>query len=171
MTAVDVPTQSSTPTEPARPDRSRRQVLCGLALALVAPGVVVAACGTGSTATSSTTGAGTTGTTGAGATTGGAAGGALAALADVPQGGGTLVDKPGGGKLLLVRPTADEVKAFDPTCPHQGVTVAPPRNGVITCPGHGSQFDGSTGALKKGPAPTGLTEVKVKVDGGNVVLA
>ncbi|MFC7616021.1 Rieske (2Fe-2S) protein [Actinokineospora soli] len=93
----------------------------------------------------------------------------MAAVADVPDGGGVLVDGP-DTKILLVR-SGDDVKAFNPACPHQGTLVNPPQGGTITCPNHGSTFDGATGALKSGPATTGLTEIPVKVEGGNVLLA
>ena len=88
-------------------------------------------------------------------------------LAQVPVGGGTIVTK-GEQTILLVQPTAGTVKGFDASCPHQGTTVDPPQNGVITCPNHFSQFDGATGALRKGPAATGLTEVPVRVVDGSV---
>ncbi|SDC15782.1 Rieske (2Fe-2S) protein [Actinokineospora iranica] len=164
MTAVDTITTDPTPSVHPEP-HSRRQVLCGLAVALVAPAAVVAACGsdTGSAPTTTTTGGGAPGS----ATQGG---GALTALADVPDGGGVLVDGPSGKKVLLVR-SGSTVKGLDPTCPHKGVTVAAPVGGTITCPAHNSTFDGATGALKGGPATTGLKEIPVKVDGANVVLA
>jgi len=92
-------------------------------------------------------------------------------VADVPAGSGLIVDKPGGGKLLLIRPSGNEVKAFNAACKHQGTTVGVPNNGLITCPAHGSQFDGSTGALKRGPATSGLDSVPVKVAGDKVMLA
>jgi cytochrome b6-f complex iron-sulfur subunit len=152
----------------AAPDtRSRRQVLCGLAMALLAPGAVVAACSSDSDSGSGGSGSGTGSGTGGG---GPAAGSTLAKVSDVPVGGGVLVDA-GGRKLLLVQPTAGQVKAFDPTCPHQGFMVNPPTGGTILCPGHGSTFDGATGALRTGPATKALTEVAVKVSGGNVVAA
>lgn len=56
------------------------------------------------------------------------------------------------------------------TCPHQGSTVDPPRGGVITCPNHFSQFAAATGALRRGPATRGLTEVAARVVGGTVQL-
>jgi cytochrome b6-f complex iron-sulfur subunit len=173
VTAVD-PT-----TEPAS-NRSRREVLCGLVVALVAPGTLVAACGgdshTGGGGGGTPAGGGSTPTGGGGTTTGGGAGGgagssALAAVSDVPQGGGLIVDNPSGGKLLLVRPAANQVKAYNAACTHQGTTVDPPKNGVVTCPNHGSQFDPTSGAVKRGPATKALGAVAVKVDGANVVLA
>ncbi|MFI9387983.1 Rieske (2Fe-2S) protein [Kutzneria sp. NPDC052558] len=153
-----------TPEVIANPNR--RQVLCGLVAALVAGGAVTTACST-------TASSGASGTNTNGGQPPAAAGTEVAKLAQVPVGGGLLVDAPGGSgsKLLLVQPAAGEVKAFSATCPHQGVTVAAPVGGTITCPGHGSQFDAATGALKKGPATTGLTAVNVKVDGAAVVLA
>ncbi|MFC0435907.1 Rieske (2Fe-2S) protein [Kutzneria buriramensis] len=152
----------TTPEVIANPNR--RQVLCGLVAALVAGGAVTTACSSASTSDAS--GPANNNQPKA------AAGTEVAKLADVPVGGGTLVDEPGGtGKLLLVQPSAGQVKAFSAACPHQGVTVGTPQGGTITCPGHGSQFDASTGALKRGPATTGLTAVDVKVNGAAVVLA
>ncbi len=139
--------------------RSRRQVLCGLMVALVAPGALAAACGGSDTTTTGGQPAGPP-----------VSAGSLAAVADVPQGSGLIVDGP-NGKVLLVRSSADSIKAFDPTCPHAGTTVDPPENGTITCPNHGSTFDGGTGAVTAGPSPTGLKEIAVKIEQEKVVLA
>ena len=162
------------PTTPAEP-RTRRDVLCGLVVALLAPGALAAACGTdsstGGSGSSSTPTGGSGSTGGAGTSTAAGGGSGLAALADVPEGGGLVVGNPGGGKLLLVRTSATEVKAYNASCPHQGTVVDPPQGGTVTCPNHGSTFDAATGALKGGPATRGLTAVSVKVDGTNIVLA
>lgn len=154
------------------PGPSRRQVLCGVAVGILAPGALAAACGQsgsgmGSGGSSGQSGGGAAG----GPSAGGASGGPLAALSDVPVGGGKLVDRPDGSKVLLVRTSQNEVKGFDPTCPHVGVKVSPPQGGVITCPGHGSQFDAASGALRKGPATKGLTPIPVKVEGQQIVAA
>ena len=141
---------------PVPPAPSRRTVLCGLAAAVLVP-TALAAC------SSNNTGAGATGSP----ATGGAAGTPLTPLADVPVGGGVVVD----GPVLVVQPTAGQVAAFSAVCPHQGTTVAPPRDGVITCPNHGSQFAADTGELRRGPASTGLTEIPVAVEAEQVVLA
>lgn len=167
MTAVEPTTE---PTE----NRSRRDVLCGLVVALLAPGALVAC---GSDSNSSGSGGGTPGGGGGSTGTGGGGGGGtgggakLAALTDVPQGSGLVVNNPSGGKILLVRTSGDEVKGFNAACKHQGVTVSAPKDGTITCPAHGSQYDAATGSLKKGPATSGLTAVQVKVQGSDVVLA
>ncbi|MDX8053340.1 Rieske (2Fe-2S) protein [Lentzea sp. BCCO 10_0798] len=145
---------------------SRRAALCGIAVALAVPSGLVTAC------SSTPTGSGSAPTQGGSTPTGsaGTSGTALVALADVPEGGGAVVDAPGGKKIVVARISATEVKAFDATCPHQGSMVAEPSGGTITCPSHGSQFGASDGAVKKGPATTGLRAVSVKVDGDQVVL-
>jgi cytochrome b6-f complex iron-sulfur subunit len=162
LTAVEPTTPANTP---AAPQRSRRDVLCGLMVALVAPGALVAACSDGS---DSSTG-GTTGDNSGGTPAGGSSSG-LTALADVPDGGGLIVDNPDGGKLLIVR-TGTEVKAYNAACTHMGTIVDAPQNGVATCPNHGSQFSTTDGSVKKGPATASLPTVNVKVDGDQIVLA
>ncbi|GAA4792475.1 Rieske (2Fe-2S) protein [Actinomycetospora chlora] len=137
---------------------SRRTVLCGLAVALAAPGAL-AAC-------SSSPGEYQPGaTTSAAPSVGGGV-----PLAQIPVGGGTI-ETLGERVVLLVQPTPGVVKAFDAKCPHQGTTVDPPQGGVITCPNHFSQFDAATGALRKGPATRGLTELPVTVLNGTVQVA
>ncbi|MBP2472858.1 nitrite reductase/ring-hydroxylating ferredoxin subunit [Crossiella equi] len=152
----------STPSQP-----SRRTVLCGLAAALLVPGAVVSACSTeplGANRGGGTPGGGTQG----GAAPGGS--GALAKLADIPVGKGTVVSGP-SGPVLLVRASETEVKAFNAACPHAGTPVEAPVNGIATCPNHGSQFEALTGAKRKGPATTGLTPVKVTVANGQIMTA
>jgi nitrite reductase/ring-hydroxylating ferredoxin subunit len=147
-------------------------MLCGLAVAMVVPGGL-AACSTTTTNPSNaggstpTGGGNSTGTPGSSTGSAGAAG--LAALADVPEGGGLIVES--GGKPLVLTRTGDVVKAFGAACPHAGTTVQPPKSGIITCANHGSQFSATDGSLKKGPATKGLTEVPVKVSGDQVVMA
>ncbi|MEU5696237.1 Rieske (2Fe-2S) protein [Actinosynnema sp. NPDC020468] len=89
------------------------------------------------------------------------------ALADVPDGGGVIVDYK-GAPVVVVR-TGDTVKAFNASCTHQGTTVAPPVNGVMTCPNHGSQFSATDGSVKNPPATKALKSVPVTVNGGQVV--
>jgi cytochrome b6-f complex iron-sulfur subunit len=155
--------QATTITEvsvPTTTGPNRRTVLCGLAAALAAPGAL-AAC---SSAGESQPGAPTTTAPAPAAAPGGGTG---VPLAQVPVGGGTILTV-GERPVLVVQPTAGTVKAFDASCPHQGTTVDPPQGGVITCPNHFSQFDAATGAVRKGPADTGLAEVPVRVVDGVV---
>ncbi|MFI7673993.1 Rieske (2Fe-2S) protein [Actinophytocola sp. NPDC049390] len=163
MTAVEPTTPTNTPTTGTR---SRRDVLCGLMVALVAPGALVAACSDGGSSSGGATTGG--GSTPAGGGSGSAQG--LAALADVPDGGGLIVDNPAGGKILLAR-TGDEVKAYNAACTHMGTIVNAPSDGVAVCSNHGSEFSTEDGSATKGPATQPLPTIGVKVEGDQVVLA
>lgn len=167
MTAVE-PTTTPMNTTTTGP-RSRRDVLCGLLVAIVAPGAVVTACSSGSD--SSGTSSDTPNTdTGSGTSPGSGTSSGLVALADVPDGGGAVLDNPNGGKILVVR-TGNEVKAYNAACTHMGTNVAAPVDGVATCPAHGSEFETSDGSVKKGPATTALATINVVVEGDQIVLA
>lgn len=154
---------------------TRRRALCGLVVAFAAP-AALAACSSASEAPPATptggSGAGTTGATGgaAGSTTTAAPAAGGTPVAQVPVGGGLVVDGP-NGPVVLTQPQAGVIKAFDAACPHQGTTVDPPEGGTITCPNHGSEFDATSGALKKGPAESGLTPVATTVVNGQVQFA
>ena len=93
-------------------------------------------------------------------------GGALAALADVPEGGGIV-----RGKVVLTRSAGNDVRAFSAICTHQGCKVDRIADGRIECPCHGSVFDASTGAVVQGPASTPLGEISVVVRDGEVYTA
>lgn len=92
--------------------------------------------------------------------------GALAKLADIPVGGGVVA-----GNLVIVQPEDGKVVAFNRTCPHKGTQLPAPADGSIVCPSHGSEFKATDGSLTKGPATTGLSEVAVKVESGEVFPA
>jgi Rieske Fe-S protein len=70
---------------------------------------------------------------------------------------------PDGKHILLVRQSATTYLAVSMSCTHQGCEVDPPRNGVMTCPCHGSQFDLS-GTNLAGPAPTPLKRYEATFD-------
>ncbi|WP_238014595.1 Rieske (2Fe-2S) protein [Dactylosporangium sp. AC04546] len=91
---------------------------------------------------------------------------ALADVAAVPVGGGTVVDG-----VLVVQPEAGVFKAFDAACPHNGVKVTAPEQGVATCPAHKSTFAIKDGARLSGPATRGLTEIPVQVRDGRILRA
>ena len=148
MTAADTTTG---PTDKPARGRSRRDVLCGLAVALIAPGALAAACADES-----------------GEDSGGRAG--PTPLADIPDGGGLVVDNPAGGKALLVR-DGQQVLAYNASCTHMGSIVGVPKDGVSTCPNHGSKFDvEADGKVVNGPATKPLRKLSVRVDSGKVVL-
>jgi len=134
---------------------TRRELLGGLALGLLAPGML-AGCAAGHIGQIPVVSS--------------APGTRLGAVADVPVGSGALVNGP-QGKVLLLQLTPGTITALDARCPHAGTTVSAPVNGVIVCPAHGSTFDGRTGAVEQGPARTGLPVIPVAVHGPDVVLA
>ncbi|MDA1362878.1 Rieske (2Fe-2S) protein [Glycomyces luteolus] len=144
---------------------SRRGVMCGLA-GLGAAGAL-AACGTAESpnGSESTTGAADPSTEG-GSTTEGSGGAGIAATADVPVGGGLVVDE-----TVIVQPTADEFLAFSAVCPHQGAIVdAPDADGNIICPRHQSTWT-IEGELEEGPAEVNLPAVEITVEDGQISLA
>jgi nitrite reductase/ring-hydroxylating ferredoxin subunit len=95
------------------------------------------------------------------------AAGALTAVADVPVGGGVVVND-----VLVVQPTAGTLKAFDAHCVHKGAIVkAPDATGAVVCPAHGASYSAVDGSLVKGPATRGLDAIPVKVVNGKVLRA
>ena len=106
----------------------------------------------------------------AGGTAGAAAGdaGAVAAVADVPVGGGIVL---AAQDLVVTQPVAGTFKGFSATCTHQGCKVNEVADGTINCPCHGSKFAVADGAPTAGPASKPLPEKPVAVQGASVVLA
>ncbi|MFE1802439.1 MULTISPECIES: Rieske (2Fe-2S) protein [unclassified Streptomyces] len=103
-----------------------------------------------------------------GASTGSAGGAVLAKTTDIPEGGGKVF---ADQSVVVTQPTAGEFKAFSTVCPHQQQRVNSVDKGLITCPAHGSQFSVADGAVKKGPATSGLTAAEIKVSGDSITLA
>ena len=93
---------------------------------------------------------------------------ALAAVADVPVGGGVVLAAQG---LVVTQPQAGTFKAFSATCTHQGCSVNEVKDGTINCPCHGSRFAVADGSPTAGPAKKPLPETAVTVQGSSVVLA
>jgi Rieske Fe-S protein len=99
---------------------------------------------------------------------------ALAAVDDVPIGGGLILEEQ---DVVITRPADSEWYAFSATCTHQGCTVAEVRSDVIFCACHNSQYsvrDGSVVQEADGVAPgtqDALPAVDIEVDGGSVLRA
>lgn len=144
---------------------SRRGVMCGVA-GLGAVGAL-AACGTAESPSSADPSTATDDASTEGGSTGESGGGTgIAATADVPVGGGIVVDE-----TVIVQPSADEFLAFSAVCPHQGAIVAAPdAEGTIVCPRHQSAWS-LEGALEQGPAEVNLSEVEITVEDGQILLA
>lgn len=156
---------------------ARRTVLRGAMVAGVAA-PFLAACGGDSTADEGSTG--TTGSTGSssppdGSTSPPDAGGsstgtdsAIATTADVPAGGGLILDDP---QIVITQPTAGEFKGFSSICTHQGCPVDNVTDGTINCACHGSMYSIKDGSVVGGPAPAPLPEQKIAVEGKSIALA
>jgi Rieske Fe-S protein len=91
----------------------------------------------------------------------------VAAVADVPVGGGVVV---ADHNLVVTQPTRGRFRGFSATCTHQGCTVSSVDD-TINCPCHGSQYAITDGSVVGGPAPRGLPEKPVRVDGDQIRLA
>ena len=105
---------------------------------------------------------------GGGGGEGGNGGTELIATADVPEGGGVILEKE---QVVVTQPSAGEFACFSSICTHQGCEVGDVAGGTINCPCHGSQFSVEDGSVVTGPATAPLPPVKVTVDGDSVVRA
>ncbi|GAA5067934.1 nitrite reductase/ring-hydroxylating ferredoxin subunit [Thermocatellispora tengchongensis] len=97
-----------------------------------------------------------------------AADGALAATADIPEGGGKIFE---AQKVVVTQPSAGQFKAFNAMCTHKGCPVGSVEGGSIVCPCHNSKFSISDGSVQGGPATQPLAEVKINVSGDQITLA
>ena len=81
----------------------------------------------------------------------------------VPVGGAaSFTDPTTGDPSLVIQPKAGSFLAFDAVCSHAGCIVEYDAQGkLFVCPCHGSQFNGRTGAVETGPAPTGLGHIGI----------
>jgi Rieske Fe-S protein len=169
--------QPKTVTEPQHeePTRTgtvptRRTVLVGAGA--VGATAVLAACGTDAGTPAAPLPAGSANAptgdapTGDAPTGGGSTGTTLAAVKDVPNGGGVIK-----GDYVITQPSEGTFKAFSKVCTHQGCDVSQIANALIICKCHGSQFSIEDGSVKGGPAGKPLAATEVKVDGDNVVTA
>ncbi len=172
---------------------SRRTVLSKAAVTGIAAGAVVVVGGltaaigrwAGGTATASTgqppgtlpAGPSTSTTNGTGSTPTSQpvepSGVAIGPASGVPVGGSaSFTDPKSTDPSLVIQLTAGDFVAYDAICPHQGCTVAYQTSArIIACPCHGSEFDPRDGAVRRGPAPTGLTRITItKGSNGNLYV-
>jgi Rieske Fe-S protein len=166
-----VPGDAGTGTGHTCPDRR-----CVLVAAAAGATAVLAGCSAygddsssdGAAAASSAASSVAASASGAAASGGGAAAASLAALADIPVGGGKVFPD---AKLVITQPTAGTIKAFSSICTHQGCNVTEVSGGTINCACHGSKFAVADGSPTAGPAKKPLPEKPVAVQGTSVVLA
>jgi thiosulfate dehydrogenase [quinone] large subunit len=152
---------------------TRRAVLFGGAAALFGAALAGATAGLGRLGSGKGSGT-TTVTLGGGGSNGGSKLGKLiGSVADVPvnSSGSFTVPGPSGDPGLVIQVSAGSFVAYNALCPHLGCTVAyQPSADIIACPCHGSEFLVSSGAVIQGPAPTGLTPLKLTVSGGELYV-
>jgi nitrite reductase/ring-hydroxylating ferredoxin subunit/uncharacterized membrane protein len=76
-----------------------------------------------------------------------------------------------GQRIVLAR-TDDGFVAFDDHCPHRGGSLAGGGMicGTVQCPWHGSQFDVRDGAVRAGPAETGIRTYPVREENGELTI-
>jgi nitrite reductase/ring-hydroxylating ferredoxin subunit len=175
------------PVSAPRPDRTpgvadprsddganRRTVLRGLAAAGLAGAAapLLAACGGDEPTATSTTPPGAASSSpppgSAGPTSpppGEAPAPGFAKAADVPVGGGVIVE---ARKVVVTQPEAGTFKAFSSTCTHQRCPVTEVKDDAIICRCHGSKFSIKDGSVLSPPATQPLSEVAVTVSGGEV---
>ena len=127
---------------------SRRTVLTGVAAVGVTS--ALAACGSDSTGTSSGSGS------------------ASLAKADVPVGGGKIVNDQ---QIVVTQPSAGTFKAFSAVCTHQGCLVGSVDKSKIVCPCHNSTFSALDGSVISGPAVRSLEAKTVTVSGDNLTIS
>lgn len=96
-----------------------------------------------------------------------AAPGALAATSDIPVGGGVIFKDDG---VVVTQPEAGTFHGFTITCTHEGCLVNSVSS-TINCPCHGSKYSIDDGSVVTGPATASLTDVPLKVKGGNISKA
>jgi Rieske Fe-S protein len=134
------------------PYLSRRTLLGGAAV--VGGAAALSACGASGSSTPSAGGP--------------SAGEALVATADVPVGGGVVLESPA---VVVTQPADGEFHAFSSICTHAGCPVSEVVDNEIVCTCHGSHYSATDGSVVSGPAPAPLPSVAVEVSGGEVVTA
>jgi Rieske Fe-S protein len=162
MTDVQPNTTTPQPQDSTRPGvaPTRRAVLVGSG-ALGAT-CLLAACGTEANTPAAPLPAGSANAPAGGAKTGG---NALAAVRDVPSGGGVI-----RGDYVITQPSEGTFRAFSKVCTHQGCDVSEIKDGGIVCRCHNSIFSIEDGSVKSGPAKAPLKATEVKPDGDNIVI-
>ena len=83
-----------------------------------------------------------------------------------------LIFKFGVKPAMLIHHPDDTWTALSAVCTHLGCTVGyVPERQVIYCPCHGGTYNATTGANISGPPPKPLTEFKVTITNGQLVVS
>lgn len=140
--------------------------LAGLGLTACSSSTATAGGGAGAGGGASTTG-GSSGSGGSG-TSGGGASGNTVKVADVPVGGGVIMQT---ASFVVTQPTAGTFKAFSSVCTHEGCPVSQISQGAIICTCHNSHFSIADGSVISGPARRALHAAKVTQSGDSLVVS
>lgn len=127
-------------------------------------GTTLAVCLAGCTAAPA--GTATSGSTASGSSDGASGGGTTVKAADVPVGGGLIVDT-----FVVTQPKEGTFQAFSYLCTHQGLPVQDVTDAAIVCGRHGSTFSLADGSVLTGPAAKSLTTATVTVSGDTLAIA
>jgi cytochrome b6-f complex iron-sulfur subunit len=90
-------------------------------------------------------------------------------VADLDKTGQLLNEKMALGKALVVRVEGDQLLAVEPTCNHQGCSVAWDASQSFICPCHDSKF-AKDGKVLEGPATQALPIYTAKIEGDQVLV-
>jgi thiosulfate dehydrogenase (quinone) large subunit len=97
----------------------------------------------------------------------------LGSVASMPDNSSAAFTIPSNGEPgLVIHTVTGNFVAYNAVCPHMGCTVGySSASNVILCPCHGSEFEVSNGDVIVGPAPHGLTKLKIEEgSNGNLYL-
>ena len=88
---------------------------------------------------------------------------------EVADGGMRVFDV--AGTKVNVASSDGRLYAFDDNCTHMGCSLANGRleGAIVTCGCHGSQFDVSTGAVKRGPAQRPVRSRTIRIEGADLL--
>jgi len=89
---------------------------------------------------------------------------------DVPPGQMRVFDV--AGTNVNVASAGGHLYAFDDTCTHTGCSLAKGKldGTLVTCACHGSQFDVTSGAVRRGPARRPVRSRSVQIEGENLLV-
>jgi 3-phenylpropionate/trans-cinnamate dioxygenase ferredoxin component len=90
--------------------------------------------------------------------------------ADVADGKMRVFDV--AGTNVNVANASGHLYAFDDTCTHMGCSLADGelRGTTVTCACHGSQFDVTSGAVRRGPARLPVRARPLQIDGTELLV-
>jgi len=89
---------------------------------------------------------------------------------DLPAGSAIAVDV--NGKKIAIFNVKGQYYAIDDTCTHAGGSLSEGdvAETVVTCPWHGATFDITNGEVLGDPAPEGVKNYKVHLEGEDIKI-